>query len=317
MTPPVQPNGGQPPAVPGAPVQQGAAMLTGQELNLRIRHGDPAYPPELWGKTLGEAMRYYSVMRQDFMVRNAPQQQPQQPPPQAPYQRQPVMQPHQQPQGFPFQQPAPIQQPNYGGYQAPQQPQQPQGFDEGRLGQLVQDAVSQALGPVQQVSAQNVYQQVRSRFPDWAQYDAEIQMAVSGASPQQLLNPQMWESAYFFVKGRVLSDPNRQQQPQYAPQGDPFGRPMNGAIQTPPPSVFTESSIPQAPGNPGGPGGGNQEAFSPHDIEMARRFGIPVEEYRAWKGGRVPPPPQPQAFNGGMQGQPAPQVPYAPAQNWR
>ena len=317
MTLPQQPpvNGGHPPAAPGAPVQQGAAMLTGQELNLRIRHGDPAYPPELWGKTLGEAMRYYSVMRQDFMVRNAPQQQPQQPPPQAPYQRQPVMQPHQQPQ-------QPAYQPNYGGYQAPQQvPQiqqvQPQGFDPAQMDEIVQRAVSAALGPVQQVTAQSVYQQVRQRFPDWDQFDAEIQMAVSGASPQQLLNPQMWESAYFFVKGRVLSDPRRQQ-PQYVPDArDPFNRPVNGATQTPPPSVFTESSIPQAPGNPGGPGGGNQEAFSPHDIEMARRFGIPVEEYRAWKGGRVPPPPQPQAFNGGMQGQPAPQVPYAPAQNWR
>lgn len=257
--------------------------------NLRIQHGDQNFPRELWGKTVREAMEYYGIMRQEFLrvqaeeqARAAQGQQPQQPQYQQPQQPQQPQRP-----GF--------QQPQYP--QRPQQPQAPQGsqvYDEAAVRRIVQEAVATAIAPLQGPSQAQVYQQVRSKFPDWNFYDADIQTSLQDAEPGSLLNPAVWEAAYFYIKGKKLSE-----QPAPAPHRpqDPFNREgvgPRGERITPAPDfpaqghAFVEG--PSAPANSGN-GAAMQD---PNDELMARRFGVTVDDYRRWKGGQVPPMPQPQ-----------------------
>lgn len=263
---PPQNPGQTPPAAPPAPAAPpGGAMLTGAQLNIRIQHGDPAFPPELWGKTLGEAMRYYAVMKVDFMRNNPPGGQ-------RPLQGEPPRgAPTHQAAPAPVPAPAPTYTPPSFGYQPPQ-PAPAQTFDAATMRQMIQEVLTENLAPVQAVSAEQVYYSVARRFPDWATYDAEIRASVQGADPRQLLSPALWESAYYHAKGKIMSDPNRQQ-PQYVPQsGDPFGNaaPPPDAIRTAPPPVFTESPMPSAPQNQGGGNSGEE----PGDFAMAARFEI-------------------------------------------
>lgn len=287
---------GQQPAQQPAPQQQ-----VGFDPNARI--SGPGFPPELQGKTVGEAMRYYQVMREDFVSRNRPGQQ-QQPAPQ---------QPAPQPQGGPRNQYGqPTTQSGQPALQTNGAPQDQQGQP---LQQMVQQAVAEALRPVQNVSVGTVYQQVASRFPDWVQHDSEIQQALVGADPSQLLNPIVWESAYYLVKGRKASQGQQPQQQSYqAPRNEPQpqapawqngmpvdsrGQPIQvgGYPQQQQPvnqgypqqqQYFVESPTPQPPAQ------GGQYGSAPQDEHWAKKFGIPVDEYRAWKGGNVPPPGQPQ-----------------------
>lgn len=296
--------GTTPPAAPPAPAAApGGAMLTGAQLNIRIAHNDPSFPPELWGKTLGEAMNYYKVMKVDFMRNNPPGGQP-------PLRGEPQRGYTPPPAAAPA--PAPTYTPPSFGYQPPQPAPAP-AFDPAQMKQMIEEAVGSALGPVNQISAESVMRQVAARFPDWGTYHAEILSSVAGADPRQLLSPQLWESTYYHAKGRQLSDPNRQT-PQYVPNnGDPFGNTSTppDAIRTAPPPVFTESPMPSAPANANGANSND----APEDFSMAARFGISVQEYRAWKDGRVPPIPTQNGGNG--QGQPAPQTPYPAAGGWR
>lgn len=291
MTTPVQP---QPQPIQGQPATPpiDPRPMTGAELNRRVQHGDQNFPPELWGRTLGEAMRYYAVMRQDFINRQqASQGQPQlQGQPQAGQPQQP------QPQRWPTSQPQPQQQqpmqvfPNQQpptGYIPPQgQPQGEVPLTLDAVRQVVADTISRSLGPMAQASAASVQEQMRRKFVDWAHYEQAILAELQGAEPTALLNPGLWESAYYYVKGRVLSenpprpqafDPNQPPQPQQVP-GGPIVRPVPAAF-------FSEAPTP--PSNQPGPNG---QVNDPMDDLYARRFGMTTEEYRMWKGGNVPVP---------------------------
>lgn len=280
MTPPVQPQPqiqGQPAVPPLDP-----RPVTGAELNRRIQHGDQNFPPELWGRTMGEAMRYYSIMRQDFIrQQQAGQRQPQlqgQP-------QQPQAAP-QQPQYQPAQQPQP-QQPT--GY-IPPQPQQPVEvpLTLDAVQRVVEQTLSRAMAPMAQASAVSVQQQMRQRFPDWAQHEQAILAELQGADPSQLLNPQLWESAYYFVKGKWATENPQRQQMVFMDQHrqPPINQASSGGpIYQPVPAEFF-SEAPTAPNQQTA----NGQLNDPMDEVYARRFGMPVEEYRAWKGGRVPVP---------------------------
>lgn len=283
------------PPAPQAPTQppQPPRELTGADLSVRIAANDQNFPRELWGKTIGEAMRYYAIMRQDFINRN---QGPQ--PGQPPLVGQPAG-PTAQPPAAPVasaQPPARTWQPSA----APPAPAAPAGgFDPSQMRDMIREEMRAALNTssMATVSIQTVYQQVRAEFPDWPQYDAEIQASVASADPETKLNPELWRGAYYFVKGKALS----QGQPAYVPR-DAQGRDSRGAIVTPPPPMapaFTESPTPP-------PSNTDTSVNDPNDFVWAARFNIPVEEYRAWKNGNVPAPQRPAApqppFGGGFDG---------------
>lgn len=306
---PQQPQNQQQPA----PGQQPAPA--GLDMNARL--SGPSIPQELQGKTVGEALRYYGVMRQDFINRNYSQNNAQQPQGQAPQ-----AQPQQQPQ----QQFAPRQQ---NGQYAPQQQTQAPAFQptEDSVRRIAQEAAAAAMAPVAQVSAGTVYDQVSRSFPDWAQYDAEIRQTLANPeNPSVLLNPEIWKSAYFLAKGKALSE-GRVQQPQVGPQNAPVNQ-YGNTIQSPPQPVqqpqyqqpyqgqpqYQQPAQPQqvdqwgrpiapppqpqqyfvespTPTPPQAPAFGTQQpgAPGPQDEIMARRFGMSVDAYRQWKGGNVPP----------------------------
>lgn len=295
MTAPAQPPIQGQPAVP--PVDP--RPLTGAELNRRIQHGDQNFPPELWGRTVGEAMRYYSIMRQDFVNRQrAAQSQPQlqgqpaQPQPaQAPAQPQATPQPRSV--GAPYPEPS--------GY-IPPQPQAPVGFTLDDVQRVVRETLSQTMAPIAQASSGAVQQQMRQRFADWAQYEQEILAQLQGADPTALLNPELWVSAYYFVKGKVLTENPPRQPVVYDPAVPPPNR--DGAIFQPVPQQFFS----EAPSAPSSQPGLNGQVYDPMDEVFARRFGMSVEEYRQWKGGNVPVPQR--AAQNGTGGQP-------PVQGWR
>lgn len=297
MTPPVQfqpapqqqPTQGQPATPPMDP-----RPVTGAELQRRIQHGDQNFPPELWGRTMGEAMRYYAIMRQDFVQRQAAAQSGQQP-----LQGQPTQQPQRQ-----FQDSTVTQQ-RQGAYVQPlqpqyQQPQQPTGYIPPQqqapaevpltldaVQRVVEQTLSRAMAPMAQASAASVQQQMRGRFGDWAIYEQGILTELQGADPTALLNPGLWESAYYYVKGKSVSEnPPRQQAP--IGYGQPQVNPSypGGPIFQPVPADFFS----EAPTAPAVQPNANGQLNDPNDEVYARRFGMPVEEYRAWKGGRVPVP---------------------------
>jgi hypothetical protein len=263
--------------------QQMPQQLQGSDLNQRL-YG-PGIPAELQGKTVGEGLRYYGIMREEFIRRG--QQQPQQP--QAQPQQQPQQQFQQQPQGQPSAQ--------------PRGPQQPQGdpmrqYVEEAIRQVMPEMLAPVVQPIQQQNLQRIYQETKSRYPDWQQHEAAIIQSMQGADPQTLSNPAAWEAAYRHAVGDAVVRQRQGQQPQQAPGYQPYGfggqpqqqlppqfdsqaqyRPpqMQGANGAP---TFVESPTPPPPQMP-------QQGYDPADEMAAKRFNIPVEVYRSWKGGRI------------------------------
>jgi len=266
---PIQMQQPQAPA-PQAP-QQPAQPQQIQDLNARIPVGDQRFPKELWGRTIGEALRWYNVLRD----RQAQQGQPQQPQaPQAP----------QQPQ-------APQSPAGYTPPQQPQAPQQPQGFD---IEERVNTALQRALQPTYQVTAQQTMNQVASEFGDWHQYHGQILEAIGGVPLEAMTNPETWRSAYFLVKGRALSSgqaPAHFQQPPMPQQHYDNGNGYNGgAIRTPPPPPpGTEGFFVEGPSAPPTNSGQPNPMNDPRVQLGARKFNLPVEEYVRWMNGNVPP----------------------------
>lgn len=270
MTPPVQPL--VPPAGPPAPPRS----LTGQDLNTRVAHGDPAFPKELWGKTLAEAMRFYAIMREDFMRRNDPRQVPL----------------AGEPAGG---QPAPAPAPAPRGYQPPAAPPAPAGsaFDMSSIEAMVAKAVSQAIAPLVTSQAETVHDRMRREIPDWMTYEQEVLEALAQTPPNLMSDPDTWRTAYYFVKGRKFSQPNGgPPAPPAAPAGgyrDPYA--AAEPVRTPPPAppVTGQPFFAEGPSAPPPNPGEISLAHDPRVIGMARRFGMSVEEYLQWYGGRVPP----------------------------
>lgn len=266
------PVGTNPTAQPAPPIEP--KMLTGADLNMRIKHGDPNFPNELWGRTVGDAMRYYSVMREDFKTRNMRQPAPQ-PTPAAPA-------------------PPTSEAPATRGYVPPAPaPAAPSGpaFDEERLVSLIRSTMRAELGqsPIAMAAADTVKVGMRSKYPDFAHYEQSVLEELRGADANILADPATWETAYFFVKGRAHA--TGQGLPT-APVGSPG--PVHGSrgeLVTPPvaapgmPPYFAES--PSAP-PPTAHGMAADPRLDPQNILMARRHGIPIDEYVQWLNGNVP-----------------------------
>lgn len=282
---PAYPGFAQPPMQPQYQVPQ---PQPGQDLNARIPN-DPSIPQELRGKTWGEALRYYGIMREDFVQRqNQQRQQPQQS-----YQPQN----HQPPSQYNPQQTP--RQPN-GQWQHPQNNQrQVDPVEEtvrGVLNEVLPQALAPIVQPMQQQALLSTYNGVKGRYQDWQNFEGEILGSMQGSDPATLQNPAAWEAAYFHAKGKAMTMrqlPAGQQQQQMN-QGPSYGPPMGypaqqqPVYQAPPQqgyqapfgSSFVEGPTPPAPGM-------YAAQQDPRDAVFARRFNMPLEVYQSWKGGRI------------------------------
>lgn len=305
-----------------APLPQ---QFSGADLNARL--GGPGIPQELQGRTVAEGLRYYGIMREEFMRQRQMQQG------QQPLQGQPQQQPQSQPQQPQFQQPQ--QQPFSAQPRVPGQ-QSAQGdpmreYITQSLREVLPEMLAPVVLPAQQRAVQDTYTQVRSRYSDWQQYEGDIMQSLQGANAQQLSNPEVVEAAYFFAKGRAQSrapqgqpqppygtapqyQPQWPQQPQQAPpQQWPGYQPQPQFQQQP---AFVEGPTPPAPSQFGPQGQQND----PRDEIFARRSNMPLEVYRSWKqqqgqSNQLGILKVPQAGIGPQQGNGQPQQPnYGPPQ---
>lgn len=273
-----QPQYQPPPQQPQAPLYQ---PPQGADRNTRL--SGPGIPQELQGRTVGEAMQYYGIMREDFVRRNQPQYQQ----PQAPQQQPQFGQQYQQGQ-------PPYQQPPQNG-QPSAQPRGPQGQPD-PMRQMVADVMRETMPamleplvrPVQQDQVERAYSSVRQKFAQdqmvpFDRVAGDIMQSLQGADPATLANPAAWEAAYYHAKGLALSRPQGQpqQQPAGGPQYQPYPQSTFQQVQpqTQPSAAFVEGPTPPAPSLNGAFGGGTD----PRDEIFAKRFGVPVEVYRTWK----------------------------------
>lgn len=302
-----------------APQPQYQPQQSPQVADPNTRLQGPGIPQELQGKTVGEAIRYYGIMREDFVRRN---QQPQyQAPQQQPQQGQPQYQPGQSQQpGFSSAQPRVPGQP-----QAPVDPMRQMIADSIR--EVLPDMLAPVVQPLQRQNVEQTYNSVRGRFQDWQQFEGEILASMQGATPDIINNPTAWEAAYFHAKGKAMSQPRQQPQwqppqslaggpplpPQYQPQQPQF-QPQVPQYQ---PAQSQGGYFVEGPTPPPPAYGGPSNGADPRDELFARRFNVPVEVYRSWKA------PQGQSPNlgllprqqNGAQPQGAPQQPLPPQFN--
>lgn len=276
-----QPQYQPPPQQPQAPLYQ---PPQGMDRNTRL--SGPGIPQELQGRTVGEALQYYGIMREDFVRRNQPQYQQ----PQAPqFGQQPQQQQQQQPQ---YQ-----QQPQQG--QPSAQPRGPQGQPD-PMRQMVAEVMRETMPgmleplvqPMRQSQVEKAYTDTRAKFAQdqmvpFDRVAGEVMQSLQGADPATLANPAAWEAAYYHAKGLALSRPQGQQQQHQLP-GGPQYQPYPQAPsfqqvqpQAQPSAAFVEGPTPPAPMN--GAFGGYGGSADPRDEIFAKRFGVPVEVYRTWK----------------------------------
>lgn len=290
-----QPHWGAPPAAPpagpvapyGAPAAP-PAQPAGDFMSQRFPNHQNV-PEELRGRSFGEAMRYYGIMRQDFLARREQERMAAAGPP---LQGQPA---GGQPAGQP-------------GHAAPGAPAAPDPI-QARVDAAVAAATSRMAGPIYQNATEMAYDRVSRAFPDWQHYDAEVKGYLQGFSAEQLANPQTWELAYDLVRGRRLraaAQPNGgYPQPTYPAPAPAGGAPPFPALPPGPPAGYPAAGgygggygYPPAPTGQGGPPAPPSPYFveaptptapvggapaDPRDEGFAARFGVPVEEYRAWK----------------------------------
>ena len=226
---------------------------------------DPSLPPELRGRPVADALAAYNTMREDFLKRNGVRP-PQGPPPAAPQPQAPAAQGQQPPQGQPAQNPRDSFFRN------------PESAIDARL-QAFETRLMERLGPVFEQSTRGAVDrslaQVRGEFPDFARYEGQIMAQLKNAPPDVLSNPESFRTAYKYVIGEETLKARQAGTPP-APRWVP-------APGTPPQQFFTEAPTPN---------GGQQinaQGVTPQMEAMAKRFGIPVQEYVAWSGGNVPP----------------------------
>jgi hypothetical protein len=272
----------QPPA-PSAPTPtptappQPSQPATFDALLDSIIPADSRYPKELHGRRMRDAMHFYNVMRQDFLTRNGAGQ---------------PMQPGQPAQ--PQSSATPSAAPPAGPPRLPGQPAPAQPSGAPDINQIVAEAVNAALArfqPVVEQTAMNASMVARTQaaqeFPDWQSYEPAILSALEGGNPGALANPEIWRNAYYFVKGRAMSQPAGTSTPAAgaAPSAPAAGHGVQSAPQ--PSSYFTERPTPPSTtGQPSAASGFLTPAsMTPEQKLYASRFQMPEQEYCDWHNG--------------------------------
>lgn len=264
---------GQAPVAPAAAAP--AAQPSGVDPNQVIQSG-PGVPPELVGRTVGQAYQIYSALATEW-IRRTPQGGGTQAPPPAPGQ------------------PAPAQ-------PQPVRPAAPVAGDfwrdpEGNIKRIVAETVATQMAPVTQATQEQ--EVIRARdiavagIPDAQVLWPEIVKALQGVDPSGLTDPHIWERAADMARGSMMrAGTYRSPAPAApaappAPNNQPFiaagGRPsfpggQPGAAVLPQVAFFSEG-----PSTPGG--GGQTTGLTAEEANVASKFGMSPQDYMAWKGG--------------------------------
>lgn len=270
---------------------QGAAQV-----NANTRLDGPGIPAELRGRTWGEALGIYSALRNEWLQRSGGQQQT---PAAQSLAAQGIQQPAPQQQGFAGQQPQVVQQPGVGapGVGGQQTPfwQNPEERIAATIDRVVQERIGPMLQPVVQQGQQQAIIQARGiavqGIQDYQILEPEVMQIVASASPQMLADPNTWINAARFARGKMLEEGRYNAQagrPAQIPgQGAqypgalpfvPAGQ-QNGGQALPVGAFFTEAPTAPLVGQGGG-------MASQADIDSARRFGLSLETFMAWKTGQ-------------------------------
>lgn len=237
------------PAPAPAPATQPAPM-SADMLTQVIRPG-PGVPPELVGRTLGQAFTIYNGLAQQY-VRNmqggtAPAPQQAATPPQQPTQ--------------------PTQQPTRSFWANPQE----------SIAQIVKQEVAAAT---QQIALPQQIQAARASvaaLPAYAQHAAAIDAKIAALPPEMQAKPEAWQTALKLAVGEAAlsGTPAAAPQPQQPQQ---FGFPqLNSPGFVAPQFGFTE-----VPGQNVAP---QLQPLSAEEQHVMRNFNMTEEQYRAWKGG--------------------------------
>ena len=276
---PVQTQHPQPSTQPGQQYQQpGQPPATpGVDPNFILQ--GPAFPPELQGVTLGQAIQMYGSMRGLVMDLQRRQQAatpapastpaPQPTAPQAPA-------PGTQPAQFDWRNPGPSLAAVIG-------PMLEQALDK-RLAPVTEQAALQSAAMARNAIAQEVGPQ---RF---AQIEGAVMQYLTGATAADLANPELWRVAVRTALGdQVLrgGNPTANGRPPQIPGATPF---QPGTPNPAPPlhSFFTEQ--PQAGGQPV-----QGVTLTPQQMWYADQMGVSYGDYAAYAQGIPPVLPQ----NGG------------------
>lgn len=253
--PSTQPQG-QPQQAPQAPQQPNRVQL-----NRDMVMDGPDVPPELRGRTVGQAMQIYTALASEWLQRQRPQGQAQ-PPRQAP------AQPQQAGLNVPAGQPS-------GAAQAQNEASQFWQNPAGYIRQVVQE-VNQPM--LQQTQAQAVNQArlvAAQGISDFQQLEPAIIQALANVDPQALTDPNIWINAADLARGRMAR--TGQQAPRQNGAQQPFG-PGASVPGFQAHQFFTEAPTPPSSASAAG-------MLTPEERGYAGRFGMSEDQYRAWKYG--------------------------------
>lgn len=264
----------QPSTQPGQQYQQPGQQMPGVDLNFVLQ--GPAFPPELQGVTLGQAIQMYGSMRQLTFEMQRRQQQAPAPTPQPATPQAPAPGTQQQPAQFDWRNPGPSLAAVIG-------PMLEQALDK-RLAPVAEQAAIQSATMARNAIAQEVGAQ---RF---AQIEGAVMQYLNGATAADLANPELWRVAVRTALGdQVLrgGNPAAGGRPPQIPGATPF---QPGTPNPAPPlqSFFTEQ--PQAGGQ-----AVQGVTLTPQQMWFADQMGVSYGDYAAYAQGIPPVLPQ----NGG------------------
>ena len=266
---PQQPNNYQ----PTAPVQpQNTPQFVGPqgqrfEIPDNVILDGASVPPELRGKTWGQARQIYTALAGSWLQsRQQPQVQPQ---PQA------QLEPQVQPQAG-----------------RPQGPREGNGFwadPEGTIARVVEQRVQSAMAPMAQRSAQQAAEEAMkvaaAGIQDWANIQPEVIQVIteSGARAEHLGDPRVWANAADLARGRLLGR-GQYQAPNVVPA--PQGQLVRGPGAYVPAQVapqiggfFTEAPTPPQQQY----GQGVNTSLTPEEDYYRQQMGVSVEDFVAWR----------------------------------
>lgn len=242
----------------------------------QIIQAGPGVPPELVGRTMGQAFQIYTALANDWLGRNGQQTQRQQ---------QQTQQQQQQP---------PAAQPGQPATQLDQASREfwsnPPAAIRAIVGEMLQN--SPATQAAQRDSVAAAARTAAAGVPDFGHLWPEIQTIVAQADPGTLVDPRVWEGAADIARGRLMRagryNPQAGGQPP-APLNPNAGFQAAGGMPTVPaqqnPQLPQFAFFTEAPTPPSNGYGGNQQQLTPKEMEAAQKFGMSAEEYQAWKGG--------------------------------
>jgi hypothetical protein len=222
----------------------------------------PAYPPELQGRTVAQAMQIYAAMRASVGQNGGQQQQQQQAAPQ-------------QQQAAPQQQGVPTDPRAFFA--------DPAGNTRRLIQEEMQNTLAPMLKPIMQQSAQGAIERARNAFlaanPTGNQYLNDMMPMLQRSTEEQLSNPETWNAVFRYVLGqKVIEAQANPQQPPYNPQQQQAPQWGEAVRQTPQGSFFTESSTPNN-GQQQGQFTAGAAQLNSQELMIARQSGLTPEQY--------------------------------------